>query len=37
MAMIIFTAMIVKATTTIMAMTTKAYESLVYTEIAPRN
>jgi hypothetical protein len=39
MAMIIFTAMIVKAKTTIttiMAMTIKPYESIAYTEIAPR-
>jgi hypothetical protein len=31
--MIIFTAMIVKAKTTIMAMTIKPYESIAYTEI----
>ncbi len=36
MAMIIFTAMIVKAKTTIMAMTIEPYESIAYTEIAPR-
>jgi hypothetical protein len=36
MAMIIFTAMIVKAKTTIVAMTIEPYESIAYTEIAPR-
>jgi hypothetical protein len=34
--MIVFTAMIVKAKTAIMAMTIKPYESIAYTEIAPR-
>jgi len=34
MAMIMFTAMIVKAKTIIMAMTIKPYESIAYTEIA---
>jgi hypothetical protein len=37
MAMVIFTAMIVKGKTTIMAMIIKPYESIAYTEIAPRN
>ena len=36
MAMIIFTAMIVKAKTIIMAMTIKPYESIAYTEISQR-
>jgi hypothetical protein len=35
MAMIIFTAMIVKAKTIIMAMTIEPYESIAYTRIPP--